>query len=144
MKLHLTEYQRRVRYRPHLVNTVGLDTIRFIMVPLIQMPCDILVVSGRISEDGTIDGQVVNALTIVKMFGLPIKRLSQDNSHNKQYLGFAALAFVILKIHRTFNQSAIELFMMAALWIKSLGMNIEMNRSLLFNPMIEEILFYEN
>ena len=62
------EYQRRVRYRPHLVNTVGLDTptgfgqFQLYHGSVIQMPCDILVVSGRVREDGMIDGQVVNAL----------------------------------------------------------------------------------
>jgi hypothetical protein len=61
-------YHRRVRYRPHMVNTVGIDTptgfgqFQLYHGSVIQMPCDILIVSGRVADDGQIDGQVVNAL----------------------------------------------------------------------------------
>jgi hypothetical protein len=47
-------YQRRVRYRPHLVNTVGLETptgfgqFQLYHGSVIQMPCDVLIVSGRL------------------------------------------------------------------------------------------------
>jgi len=61
-------YHRRVRYRPHLINTVGVDTptgfgqFQLYHGSAIQMPCDVLVVSGRVSPEGKVDGQVVNAL----------------------------------------------------------------------------------
>jgi hypothetical protein len=58
----------RVRYRPVMVNTVGVETPEgFRQFQLnhgsaIQIPCDLLVISARLSKEGEVDGQVANAL----------------------------------------------------------------------------------
>jgi hypothetical protein len=62
------EGERRVRYRPHLTNTVGVETASVFREfqlhhgSVIQVPCDALVISARLDAEGKADGQVANAL----------------------------------------------------------------------------------
>jgi len=60
-------YRLRIRYRPVMVNTAGIETPRgFRQFQLhhgsaIRIPCDVLVISARMSSSG-VEGQLANAL----------------------------------------------------------------------------------
>ncbi len=61
--------QIRIRYRPVLVNTVGVETpsgyrqFQLHHGSVTHIPCDVLVLSALQRENGGVDGQVANALS---------------------------------------------------------------------------------